>query len=153
MAIKYNTMNASLQGWVLVFIQFICLGLLFGYPMVFPTSPAGKLFFYSGILLGIWAVIAMPPASLTIHPVPKPSGSLAFKGPYRLIRHPMYAAVIWVSFSQVFDYTGAKNICCFIMLVGALIAKIIMEEKLLVEKYTGFAAYQQKTKKLIPFVW
>jgi protein-S-isoprenylcysteine O-methyltransferase Ste14 len=121
--------------------------------MVFPGSPAGKLLFYSGMLLGIWAIVAMPPASLTIHPVPKTGGSLAFKGPYRLIRHPMYAAVIWVSFSQVFDHFGWKNACCFIILVGALMAKIIMEEKLLVEKYSGFAAYQQKTKKLIPFVW
>jgi protein-S-isoprenylcysteine O-methyltransferase Ste14 len=146
-------MNASLQGWVLVVIQFICLGLLFGYPMVFPVSPAGKLFFYSGMLLGIWAIVAMPPASLTIHPVPKTGGSLAFKGPYRLIRHPMYAAVILVSFSQLFDYFGLKNVSCFIILTGALIAKIIMEEKLLVEKYSGFAAYQQKTKKIIPFVW
>jgi protein-S-isoprenylcysteine O-methyltransferase Ste14 len=146
-------MNASIKGWLLVTIQFVCLGLLFGNPIVFPVSTSGQLIFYLGLLLGLWAIIAMPPASLTIHPNPKTGGRLAFKGPYRFIRHPMYAAVLMVATAQLIDYFGIKNVCCFILLAGALIAKIFMEEKLLLEKYSSFSAYQQKTKKLIPFMW
>jgi protein-S-isoprenylcysteine O-methyltransferase Ste14 len=146
-------MNSNLKGWILVGIQFICLGLLFAWPFTSPYSFSGKGFFYTGLILGIWAVIAMPPASLTVHPKPKSTGRLAFKGPYRIIRHPMYAAVLMVAIGQCVDYPDLKNIMALVCLATVLALKINMEEKYLSAKYPDFISYQKKSYKLIPFIW
>lgn len=146
-------MNHASIGWILVLGQFLCLGLLFGLPPSLPFSFAGKAIFFTGILTGIWAVLAMPPASLSVHPQPKSSGKFTSKGPYRLIRHPMYAAVILVAIPQASDHPTTKNIMAVLTLITILVVKIILEEKLLITRYDGYAEYKKTTKKLIPFIW
>lgn len=146
-------MNHATMGWILVTGQFLCLGVLFGLPPTLPFSFAGKAIFFTGIMAGIWAVIAMPPASLSVHPQPKSSGKFTSKGPYRLIRHPMYAAVILVAFPQALDHPIPKNFIAVIALFAILVVKIMLEEKLLTTRYAGYAGYKKSTKKLIPFIW
>jgi protein-S-isoprenylcysteine O-methyltransferase Ste14 len=150
---KNTHMNNSRKGWVLVFIQFLCLGVLMGWPPAFPFSLAGKAISGTGILLGIWAILAMPPSSLSFHPKPRASGKFTSKGPYRLIRHPMYGAVIIVAIAQLYDYPNQKNIFALGLLIITLWAKIMLEEKFLADKYAGYAGYKNSTKKLIPFIW
>ena len=45
-------------------------------------------------LLGVWTLAWNRPGNFNIRPEPKAGGQLVTGGPYRLMRHPMYTAVL-----------------------------------------------------------
>ena len=51
----------------------------------------------AGGALGLWALAAMPIRQLRVVPETHPRGRLVRSGPYRMIRHPMYSAVLLVA--------------------------------------------------------
>lgn len=75
-------------------------------------------------------------------------------GPYRYIRHPMYAAVIpWILGIPL--ALGSF----YALLPGAAVALIIvlrthLEDKMLHHELKGYPEYARKVKyRLIPFIW
>lgn len=76
-------------------------------------------------------------------------------GPYRLLRHPSYAALllIFIGLGLVYDNWGSLVVLTAAVASG-LIVRIRAEERALVKdlgaKYQAFAATR---KRLIPFVW
>ncbi len=78
------------------------------------------------------------------------------KGPFRLIRHPMYAG-------QVLVYLGLLGLALqswaailFILIMSSIYYgnRIRIEEKFLVaELGNAYLDYMKRTKRLIPFVW
>jgi protein-S-isoprenylcysteine O-methyltransferase Ste14 len=75
-------------------------------------------------------------------------------GPYHLVRHPGYlgSLLVWTGFAltsrslPVAAVVGA-------MLGSAYQRRISAEERLLRSELPTYAAYSDRTKKLIPFVW
>jgi protein-S-isoprenylcysteine O-methyltransferase Ste14 len=75
-------------------------------------------------------------------------------GPYRLLRHPGYTGSLltWVGFALTSRSVPAA------VVVSALLAwayrrRIVAEEQLLLRTLPAYAAYSDRTKRLIPFVW
>jgi protein-S-isoprenylcysteine O-methyltransferase Ste14 len=75
-------------------------------------------------------------------------------GPYALVRHPGYAGslLIWTGFALT------SRSVPVVVAVGALLGtayqrRIAAEEELLRRELPGYAAYCERTKKLIPLVW
>lgn len=75
-------------------------------------------------------------------------------GPYRIVRHPMYVAIIWFVFlvplalGSYFGLIGS-------MLVAALfILRTALEDKTLQAELTGYKQYSEKVRyRLIPGIW
>jgi protein-S-isoprenylcysteine O-methyltransferase Ste14 len=146
-------MNNSIKGWVLVLLQFICLGLLFIYPAKAQFRGPGLFLIISGVLLLAAAIIYMPAKNYTVHPKPTKFGRFTASGPYRLIRHPMYTSVIIIAIGVVSNHFDIIRCLILIVLIFTLITKINFEDSLLNEKYPEYDMYKLTTKKLIPFVW
>jgi protein-S-isoprenylcysteine O-methyltransferase Ste14 len=76
-------------------------------------------------------------------------------GPYRLLRHPSYAALllIFIGWGFVYDNWGSLAILSAAVAIG-LVHRIRVEERALSKelgaKYQAFAATR---KRLIPFIW
>jgi protein-S-isoprenylcysteine O-methyltransferase Ste14 len=75
-------------------------------------------------------------------------------GPYALVRHPGYAGslLIWTGFALT------SRSVPVVVAVGALLGtayqrRIAAEDELLRRELPGYAAYCERTKKLIPLVW
>lgn len=75
-------------------------------------------------------------------------------GPYRIVRHPIYAATA-VQFLAVPLILGSFVALAVMLLYPALVAvRIGAEEKRLERIWTGYAAYKQRVRyRLIPFIW
>jgi protein-S-isoprenylcysteine O-methyltransferase Ste14 len=58
-----------------------------------PPRWAGVALLVSGMLVGIASRWALG-GSFTPYPRPLETGALAARGPYRFVRHPMYASII-----------------------------------------------------------
>jgi len=75
-------------------------------------------------------------------------------GPYAVIRHPMYVAVLLMYFFSPIALGSFWAVIAFIPLPVLIIFRIFNEEKVLAKELPGYKDYMQKVKyRLIPFVW
>jgi protein-S-isoprenylcysteine O-methyltransferase Ste14 len=90
----------------------------------------------------------------SFHPAANPTeGGVVTSGPYRWLRHPIYAAIL------LFAAAGAAARPSLpaagfaaLLLAGALI-RALAEERLLVERYPEYANYALRTRRFVPFVF
>ena len=106
----------------------------------------------AAILLMVWARLTFGIRSF--HAAANPTkGGLITKGPYRFVRHPIYAAVIYFVWAGALSHLSLINICLAIVIVVAFAVRITAEERLLVEIYPEYLAYSSRTKRIIPFLF
>ncbi len=84
-----------------VFLQFFFAGWIVRRGSWLARHPVRLTLEAAGIALGIWAVLVMRIGSFNITPDVKTGGKFVRRGPYRIIRHPMYAAVLLTTFARV----------------------------------------------------
>lgn len=78
---------------------------------------------------------------------------LIVTGPYRWVRHPGYAGslLIWTGFALP---RAACRRWRWSRLLGRVYRRRVnAEEELLHRELSGYTAYSQRTKKLVPSVW
>ena len=107
----------------------------------------------AGIVLGAWAIVAQRFVNFNVTPDVKVEGFLVERGPYAVIRHPMYAALILIGLALVADsFTGPRLLMLVVLLVDLLV-KLRYEEGLLSAHYPQYAAYMDRTYRLLPYVF
>lgn len=79
---------------------------------------------------------------------------LVTNGPYRLIRHPMYASLLYLAWAVFFKHVAPYSALLVIVASLALLATALLEEKENLRNFgETYAAYKQHTKRFIPFVF
>lgn len=75
-------------------------------------------------------------------------------GPYRIVRHPMYAAMLLFLIATDLILGSILPLLVSTFFIPILILRILNEEKMLNQKLAGYKEYTQKVKyRIIPFVW
>jgi protein-S-isoprenylcysteine O-methyltransferase Ste14 len=96
-----------------------------------------------GLVLAAWAAVAMA-SSFTPFPRPPGHAELVQRGPYRLVRHPMYVGgfLFFAGLSLAFSVYGLA----LTAVLGAFwVAKARLEERLLSERFPEYADYRRRT--------
>ena len=91
--------------------------------------------------------------SLTPLPHPRDDAELTINGPYRLVRHPIYSGLIMASPGWALWLNGWLTLVYALMLFVFFDIKSRREETCLTTRYRDYAAYRQRVRKLIPFVY
>jgi len=136
-----------------VLIQFFGLAIIFVTGPVFSKNIGLLIIEIAGVLLGMWAILAMKLDNLRIYPDLKDNAKLVVSGPYKMIRHPMYFAIILTIFPLVFDYFSWFRILVGLVILIDLIFKLNYEEKLLLNNFSEYKNYSKTTYRLIPFIY
>jgi protein-S-isoprenylcysteine O-methyltransferase Ste14 len=75
-------------------------------------------------------------------------------GPYAIIRHPMYVAVLTMYILSPLALGSYWAVLAILPLPVLIIFRIKSEEKILIDKLPGYSEYTQKVKyRLIPYIW
>ena len=105
----------------------------------------------AAVCLMIWARITFGLRSF--HAAANPTkGGLITRGPYRFIRHPIYASVIYFVWAGVLSHLSPINVCLGIIVTAGLVIRFRSEERLLLGMYPEYADYAAKTKRIIPYL-
>lgn len=143
----------NLRSYGLVLIQFAAILAIVATGPWFAANVGLQLLEVAGIGLGLWAVLAMRLTNLHILPDVRPNAQLIQRGPYRLIRHPMYSALLVTTGVLVISAFSWLRLGFWLVLLVDLLIKLRYEEGLLLAHHPGYNAYQQQTKRLVPFVY
>jgi len=101
------------------------------------------------VLLFAWARLTLGRRSFHLAADPTPGG-LVTTGPYRFLRHPIYAAVCLFAWAGALDDASPSALLLsFVVSVGAIV-RSGCEEHLIVERYPAYREYAASTGGMIP---
>lgn len=117
------------------------------------AAPAGLAVQAAGLALRAWSMHTLG-GSYTRTLRTGEEQFVVTAGPYRLVRHPGYTGSLltWTGFALT------SRSVPVLALVGGLLGRayqrrIDAEEQLLNRDLPGYSAYQERTKKLVPYLW
>jgi protein-S-isoprenylcysteine O-methyltransferase Ste14 len=75
-------------------------------------------------------------------------------GPYRIVRHPMYAGAIPVLIGMALWLGSYAGALLTVVPVGTIVLRVLAEERLLRRELRGYEAYVRTVRwRLVPRVW
>ncbi len=141
------------KSYTLVAIQFACLFLIAFTGPIVARNPLFLLLELAALGLAFWALFSVGIGNINVVPDVRPDGQLVQHGPYRFIRHPMYASLLLGSLALVLDTSLWWRWLVWGVLLVDLLVKLTYEERLLAAHFPDYVGYQRASKRLVPFVW
>ena len=105
------------------------------------------------VLLGSGVAELRRARALSAMPRPTELGSLVERGPYRVVRHPIYGGLILGALGLAVITPWVGTLAAVGLLGVVLDLKRRREEAWLAERYSEYPAYRARTKALIPFLY
>lgn len=103
-------------------------------------------------LLFLWARVTFGRRSY--HVVADPTeGGLVTGGPYRYIRHPIYAAMCLFTWAGVAGHWSRSSVLFGALVLASAMVRIVCEEALVSARYPEYARYAATTWRMIPYVY
>jgi protein-S-isoprenylcysteine O-methyltransferase Ste14 len=142
-----------LKSYTLVSVQFGALIALALTGPLIARHPVLLAMEIAALALGAWAIVTVQIRHVNVIPDVRHGSRLVREGPYRWIRHPMYAAILLGALALVLDELTPLRVLIYAILLVNLIVKLTYEERLLAAAFPIYTAYQEVSKRLIPFIY
>jgi len=146
----------ALQG--LLFLAVVLLP-IYRLPGTALTPPWLYVAWGIGGAIALFALVLMGKGlldlgqSLTPLPYPREDGTLVQSGVYSIVRHPIYSGVILATLGYAIAQQSLSHFAFAILFLLFFNAKSAREEAWLTEKYPDYPQYQQRVKKLLPWIF
>ncbi|MEZ5318999.1 MAG: isoprenylcysteine carboxylmethyltransferase family protein [Vicinamibacterales bacterium] len=130
------------------------LGLVLQYWLhrLLSSSPVVIAVQVAAVLTMVWARVTFGRRSF--HATAGPTeGGLVTTGPYRFVRHPIYASVCWFSAAGAAAFHDLPALLCVTLVVLGALTRMGLEERLLAARYPEYRAYAARTARMIPGVF
>ncbi|WP_114570642.1 methyltransferase family protein [Exiguobacterium flavidum] len=135
--------------------------IIIGLSLVFQGSPArdairisALLLLYGGVFLRYAGIVQLK-RQFTRHVSVEPGDELVSSGPYRYVRHPLYAGLLLITAGFPL-YFGLYALTCigFLAMFLALHHRIKLEEEMLTDSFgSAYTDWAKERKRLIPFIY
>ncbi|MBC8367971.1 isoprenylcysteine carboxylmethyltransferase family protein [bacterium] len=152
-------MSDTPRGWNWIIVQGLLFLLILLTPRLIPFSLSiflrapGWLFIGFAAYLGSGALLALG-SSLSLFPRPLEDAELVRSGPYRLLRHPIYGALILGTWGWSLWRAHLPGLILALALAAFFDRKSRHEEELLMQRYPDYADFQRSTRRrLIPWIY
>ena len=142
--------------WPLLVGQFVLLGLVVLLPRGSDwTVPVGvarvaQVVAWAGLVLLVVAAVQLG-RGLTAAPQPNDHAQLRTNGLFRLVRHPIYTALLLFAVSRAVTSGNVWAAVACAVLVVLLNIKARWEERYLSRRFPDYAAYAHRTPRFIPW--
>jgi protein-S-isoprenylcysteine O-methyltransferase Ste14 len=118
---------------------------------LFARQPAALVIQAAAVLLMLWARVTFGMRSF--HAAANPTaGGLVTTGPYRYVRHPIYAAVLLFVWAGLATHATLLSVTLGLLATAATAVRMWAEERLVTARYPEYREYAARTKRVIPFV-
>lgn len=142
-------MLASALPLVVVVAAIVLLGVTGN---LFVLSPLVIAVQAAALALSIWARRSFHKGAFRVTAAPGGS-SIVRTGPYRLVRHPMYSAMLLFLWAAVLSHRSRFTLAIGIVVTSVVIARVVVEERLLRAAYPDYGEYARSTRALVPYLF
>ncbi len=118
---------------------------------LFSLSPIVIALQLLALALTVWARRAFADRQFRVTPDPGP-GAVLRRGPYRLMRHPMYAGALLFLWTGIVAHWSVVPVVVGLVVTALVAIRVADEERLLRQRFPDYAEYARSTKRIIPFV-
>lgn len=115
------------------------------------ASPLFISLYAVAIALTVWARTAFPKGAFRATAAPG-GQQVIRRGPYRLVRHPMYTGALLLIWSAAFARVSMLSATIAAVATAAVVCRVVWEERLLRDAFPDYGDYARSTRALIPFV-
>lgn len=130
-------------------LAFVLIGLFAGSSGHGPVLVVGDVLLGAGLLFAIASVAVL---GRCFGVLPDVRG-LVTRGPYRLVRHPLYLGELTAGLGIVLGAsTWAPALGAWALCVGLQLVRTAYEERALRAEFPEYSAYAERTRRLIPGV-
>ncbi|MEN8040789.1 MAG: isoprenylcysteine carboxylmethyltransferase family protein [Actinomycetota bacterium] len=150
-----HTRRETGVAWLFVAVQFLLLGVMVLYPRDTAWAPSeimqliGSALMVAGVVVGLWAAAYLG-KGLTPLPLPNGATDLVTRGPYRLVRHPIYVSVMLLGAGITIRSGSAIVALAFVALVALFAVKARWEEMHLIDAFPGYERYMEASGRFSP---
>ena len=121
-------------------------------PHVDALAWTGVVFCIAGLAFCIWARFTLGRNWSGVVTL-KGGHELIMRGPYAVVRHPIYTGLLTMFVATVIVLGHVAGIIALPLVFLSIWIKLRHEEKLMLQKFPDqYAAYQRRVKRLIPFI-
>ena len=114
----------------------------------------GLLLYATGFILMGWALLTLGRFYQLGGSAPRSQDEMVTEGPYRLIRHPMYAAALSISLGLSLLIQSVAFFSVFVIYLVLILSLIPLEERELRKAYGDkYTVYERKTRMLLPAIY
>ncbi|MCA9127935.1 MAG: isoprenylcysteine carboxylmethyltransferase family protein [Planctomycetales bacterium] len=106
-----------------------------------------------GVAVGYWAISEIGGRRVSVMPQVRSDAELVTTGPYRWIRHPMYAALLLLVGGLACSPPAMWKCIAWCMLLFVLTIKAEIEERELVRRFPAYIEYSKRTKRILPYLF
>ncbi len=112
----------------------------------------GMVLCVAGLAICLWARFTLG-RNWSVIVTLKGGHELITRGPYAWVRHPIYTGLLTMFVATLLVLGHVAGIIAVPLVFASLWIKLRYEEKLMLQKFPAeYAAYQQRVKRIIPFV-
>jgi len=120
-------------------------------PHTFATGILGDTLVLIGLFIAIWARITIA-GNWSARVVLKEHHELIQRGPYRVVRHPIYSGLLLMLFGTAILNGQVGSFIVLLFCACGLWVKLRREEALLSKHFPQYSDYMRHTTALVPFV-
>ncbi len=117
------------------------------------VASAGFVIVGLGIALAIWARLTLGgnwSSAVTI----KQDHTLVLRGPYRIVRHPIYTGLLIALTGSALQYGYLRSLAGVLLAGFGLWLKSLFEEQFMAQRFGDeYLAYRQRVRALVPFIF
>lgn len=129
-------------------------GRLLWAPLPEWTIAVGLVLFLGQSIVGTWALIVNVHAEGAVRIQEDRDHVVVRKGPYRVVRHPMYAGIILGLPAAALVLGSGWAFVPVALIVGLFIWRTVREDETLTQELPGYTDYARETKyRLVPGIW
>lgn len=118
-------------------------------PLHGATAIVSASLMFTGTLGATWAVLHLGRA-FSVLPQAR---DLVTSGPYRFVRHPMYAAELIAVAGVMMEHVQPWATLVYLLAAIVQLPRIAWEERILTDAFPAYAEYKRRTARLVPLVY
>jgi protein-S-isoprenylcysteine O-methyltransferase Ste14 len=118
-----------------------------------PIAITGLVMVSAGVAFSIWARFTLG-TSWSAQPSIRQDHELILRGPYRLVRHPIYTGILTAMLGSAIQLGLLRSLLGFIACAAGLLIKLAVEEQLMVQQFGNrYLEYRTHVRRLVPFLY
>ena len=120
-------------------------------PHTIVTEVLGAILVLFGTFIAIWARVTLG-GNWSSRVTLKEDHELIERGPYRVVRHPIYSALLLMILGTAILAGQVGGFVALVICFCGFWVKLRQEEALLTKHLSGYSGYIRRTNALVPFV-